>query len=166
MASLFILSLNIAVGAALAGSHLVPETCLQGPEFWCKDMATAVECRREQYCWNLQNGSLLWETLLEEEEAPAPGKKCSMCIKIMQKLQELAGDDPDEEAINNAIRKTCKSLPKPLGWVCKTVMKKFRDKIIEALQNNEDPKEMCVDLKICRRDSRVLPGPAAYAAAH
>ncbi|XP_015274996.1 PREDICTED: granulysin [Gekko japonicus] len=161
MALLFIFGLNAVVGAALAGSHLVPETCLQGPEFWCKDVTTAVECRREQYCWDLQSSALLWETL----SAPVPGKKCSVCIKIMQKLQDLAGEDPDEEAINNAIQKTCQALGKPLSWVCKTMLKKFKNKIIQAMENNEDPKEICVDLKMCRSDSRVLSGSTSYNAA-
>ncbi|XP_048369295.1 granulysin [Sphaerodactylus townsendi] len=166
MALLLILWLNAALGAVLAGSHLIPEPCLQGPEFWCKDMATAVECRREQYCWSLHSSSLLWGTLFEEEEeAPAPGKKCSMCIKIMQKLQDLAGQDPDDEAINTAIGRACKVLPKPLSWVCKTMLKKFKDKIIEAMENGENPKEICVDLKICRSDSEMLPGSASYTAA-
>ncbi|XP_060107308.1 granulysin [Heteronotia binoei] len=167
MALLFVLCLNAAVGAAFAGSHLVPETCLQGPKFWCKDVATAAECRREQCCWDLQSSSLLWEVLSEVDEASAPGKKCSMCIKIIQKLQELAGKDPDEEAINNAIQKTCKTLCKPLSWVCKTLLKKFRDKIKQAMENSEDPKEICVDLKMCRSDSRILPAPdsASYSAA-
>nr|XP_056716866.1 antimicrobial peptide NK-lysin-like [Euleptes europaea] len=159
MASLFILWVTAAVGAALAGSRLVPEPCLQGPEFWCKDVATAVECGREQYCWSLQSSSLLWGTLSEEEEAP--GKKCSMCIKIMQKLQELAGNDPDDEAINNAVRQTCKALGRPLGWVCKTVLRKFKDKIVQAMENNEDPNDICVDLKMCRS---VRAGSASYIA--
>ncbi|KAL8173828.1 UNVERIFIED_CONTAM: hypothetical protein K2H54_027096 [Gekko kuhli] len=150
---------------ALAGSHLVPETCLQGPEFWCKDVTTAVECRKEQYCRDLQSSVLLWETLSEEDEAPAPGKKCALCIKIIQKLQDLAGENPDEEAINNAIQKTCKALGKLLRWVCKTILKKFKDKIIQAMENNEDPKEICVELKMCRSDSRVLSGSTSYNAA-
>ncbi|XP_077161474.1 saposin-C-like [Paroedura picta] len=148
--ALFIFCLNAAVGAALAGTFLVPETCLQGPEFWCKDAAAAVECRREQYCWDLQSSSWLEETLSEEDKALRPRKKCSICIKIIQKIQELAGEDPDEEAIDNAIRNTCKAMGKPLSWACKALLKKFKDKIMEAMENSEDPNEICTDLKMCR----------------
>ncbi|XP_074837909.1 antimicrobial peptide NK-lysin-like isoform X3 [Carettochelys insculpta] len=136
--------------AALASQDLVPERCLQGPKVWCQDWATAVECEREQYCRGLWADLLLWDQPAEEDEARPPGKKCRFCTKMMEQLKAMIGDDPDEESINNALRSVCKAMGRVMGRMCKALVKKYKDQLLEALQNNEDATEFCTNIRMCK----------------
>ncbi|XP_062995157.1 prosaposin-like isoform X2 [Elgaria multicarinata webbii] len=161
MAWLLILYLKIAAGTVLAESDLgPPETCLQGPEFWCRDVATAAECNKEEYCWIHEWNSLVFEAFVEEVERPGPKQKCLKCIKIMQTLKDQAGDETDEDKIDDAIKATCKAVDKRLRKDCKKLMKKFHDQIVDALQNGKTAQEICVDIKRCKSDLSTPPALA------
>ncbi|XP_053125766.1 prosaposin-like [Hemicordylus capensis] len=153
---LLTLCLNVAVGAVLAGSDLVPEPCLQGPEFWCKDVTTAVECKREKYCWDPQLSLSLWEGLVEGDEAPAPQFKCTICTKIMKKLKKLAGDDPGEEKIDAAMKSLCGVVGRVLRGACIKMLRQFKDQIVEGLQNGDEPRDICVNINLCKSAAPAL----------
>ncbi|KAF7242148.1 Antimicrobial peptide NK-lysin [Varanus komodoensis] len=162
MAALLILYLNFAVGAVLATSEVgPPKPCQQGPAFWCRDAATAVACHKEKYClageWNTLEG------LIEgEAEALAPLFKCTICKKIVKKLRDLAGDDPDDEKVDRAIKTLCKVLGKFLQGLCKRFLRLYKAKLVMDLQNGMETDEICVDLKICRPGIQALPGLPHY----
>ncbi|XP_066495869.1 antimicrobial peptide NK-lysin-like [Tiliqua scincoides] len=159
MTVLLVLYLGVAVvgSAVLDGSDLVPEPCLQGPEVWCKDLVTAAECKKEEYCLAHQSASLWEENSGEEDHALALPKKCLMCIKIMQKLKDLVGDDLDDDTINAAMKSSCKAFGRVLSKLCRSVMKKFKDQIVTALQNNEDAQGACVDVGMCKGPPPGIP---------
>ncbi|XP_067401916.1 saposin-C-like [Emydura macquarii macquarii] len=152
MALILALQVLFAVATALASQDLVPESCLQGPDFWCQDMATAVQCQREKYCSNLAGDFLLWDQL--EDEA-APSKKCTICTKVMEKLKSMLGDDPDEDDIEKALNSVCKALGRSLGRVCKSLVKKYKDQISDALQNNQEAGDICTQIKMCREPPEI-----------
>ncbi|NXI71017.1 NKL protein, partial [Anseranas semipalmata] len=78
------------------------------------------------------------------------GKKCIMCTKLLKQLKKMVGDNPDEEAIEVAMQKVCSAMGKRLGWACKKIVKKYREQIYEALQNDEDPQDTCATMKLCK----------------
>ncbi|NWZ30090.1 NKL protein, partial [Asarcornis scutulata] len=80
---------------------------------------------------------------------PGKGKKCSICTKVLQQLKKMVGDDPDEDTVNAALRKVCGAM-KGLGRLCKAMVKKFGPQIAEALQNDDDPQDVCTSLKFCK----------------
>ncbi|NXV82893.1 NKL protein, partial [Atlantisia rogersi] len=82
--------------------------------------------------------------------APGKGKKCTLCTKILQQAQAMAGEDPDEEAVQAALGKVCRALGKRLGRVCKGLVKKFGDQISEALQNGDQPQDICMAIGLCK----------------
>ncbi|NXJ71775.1 NKL protein, partial [Rostratula benghalensis] len=82
--------------------------------------------------------------------APGKGKKCSLCTKILQQIKSMAGDDPDDEAVDAALKKVCQMVGKRLGRVCKTLVKKYRDDISEALQNGDQPQDTCAAIGLCK----------------
>ncbi|KAM6191383.1 granulysin [Sarcoramphus papa] len=146
MAAAFLLVL-VAVGAARAA---VPEPCQGGPVSWCQDVATAVQCRREQYCNDLWDSLALQDMTEGAAVAPGRGKKCSLCIKILQQIKAMAGDNPDEAAVEAALGKACRALGKRLGGFCKRLVRKYRDQISEALQNGDQPQDACAAIRFCK----------------
>ncbi|NWV63274.1 NKL protein, partial [Malurus elegans] len=76
--------------------------------------------------------------------------KCSLCTKILEKIQALAGDDPDEAAVLAALRKGCRKLGRLMAKPCQQLVKKYRDQITEGLQNGDAPRNICTALRICR----------------
>ncbi|NWH81388.1 NKL protein, partial [Piaya cayana] len=82
--------------------------------------------------------------------AMSSGMKCSLCTKILKKLKEMVGEDPDEAAVAAALDKGCRALGKVLGRLCKRVVKKKRDQLIQALQDDEDPRDTCTTLGYCK----------------
>ncbi|NXW57369.1 NKL protein, partial [Eurystomus gularis] len=78
------------------------------------------------------------------------GIKCSLCTKILKKIKAMAGEDPDEAAVDTALGKACQVLGKRVGRICKQLVKKYRDKIVEALQNGDQPREACVAIGFCK----------------
>ncbi|KAH1176689.1 antimicrobial peptide NK-lysin-like [Mauremys mutica] len=150
MASILVLPLLFAVATVFAGQDLVPTRCLQGPKFWCQDVATAVECQREQYCTSLWADVPLWDQLEEEDEARPPNKKCTLCTQIVGKLKQLVGDDPDEDAINKALNSVCRSVGKRLARTCKSLLKKYKDQLTDGLQNGDEAGDICISIRMCK----------------
>ncbi|NXE57977.1 NKL protein, partial [Casuarius casuarius] len=86
-----------------------------------------------------------------DEAEAAPGKKCALCIKILQRIKDAAGDEPDEDAVQAALSGACKAVGKRLSRVCKWLVKKYQEKITEALENGQDPQDICKAMRLCKR---------------
>ncbi|NXV86763.1 NKL protein, partial [Calonectris borealis] len=82
--------------------------------------------------------------------APGGGQKCGLCTKILQRIKAMAGEDPDEAAVEAALGKACGALGKRLGRVCKRLVRKYREQIGEALRNGDRPRDTCAALGFCR----------------
>ncbi|NXG40262.1 NKL protein, partial [Dromaius novaehollandiae] len=81
----------------------------------------------------------------------APGKKCALCTKIVQRIKDAAGEEPDEDAVQAALAGACKAVGKRLGRMCKWLVKKYGEKITEALENSQDPQDICKAMRLCKR---------------
>ncbi|XP_077645351.1 granulysin isoform X2 [Lonchura striata] len=127
-----------------------PLPCQGDPASGCWDTATATRCGWEQQCQQLRDSLALGNAADVDGVGQSGGIKCSLCTKVLKKIQSLAGDDPDESAVAAAMRKGCRALGRVVGKVCKRIVNKYRDKISEALQNGETPQEICSAMGICR----------------
>lgn len=103
----------------------------------------------EQQWHLLQDGSAAWDA--DEGDAMGPGKgiKCRVCVSLVKKVQKIVGDDPDEDAINDALNKVC-STGRRQRSICKQLLKKLRQQLSDALQNNDDPRDVCTTLGLCK----------------
>uniref|UniRef100_A0A452I2S0 Saposin B-type domain-containing protein n=1 Tax=Gopherus agassizii TaxID=38772 RepID=A0A452I2S0_9SAUR len=61
--------------------------------------------------------------------------RCTICTNILKKLKSMVGDDPDEDSIVEAEDKLCGVVGRSLQRLCRYVMKKYKPKITEALQD-------------------------------
>nr|XP_030145989.3 antimicrobial peptide NK-lysin isoform X2 [Taeniopygia guttata] len=147
MAATFLLLLLL-----LAAEATVPLPCQGDPASWCWDTATATRCGWEQQCQHLRDSLALGNASDGDRDSmgQSRGIKCSLCTKVLKKIQSLAGDDPDESAVAEAMRKGCRALGRAVGKVCKRLVKKYQDKISEALQNGDTPQDICTAMGICR----------------
>ncbi|NWI25650.1 NKL protein, partial [Sula dactylatra] len=82
--------------------------------------------------------------------APGKGKKCSLCTKILEQIKAMAGDDPDEETVEAVLGKVCRSLGRLIRGFCKRLVKKYQDQISDALQNGDQPKDICAAINFCK----------------
>ncbi|XP_059586525.1 pulmonary surfactant-associated protein B-like isoform X2 [Alligator mississippiensis] len=125
-----------------------PQRCLQGPAYWCQDAETAAECQKEQFCLSFWD-TALWDQLEEGALIPKPKIFCTTCIKVIQWLQS-------KTTIEKAVKRVCRVLGKRLGQACTSLVKKYRDKIINALQNDSDPQDTCRKLRLCLGSQELL----------
>ncbi|XP_074979555.1 granulysin isoform X1 [Caretta caretta] len=99
--------------------------------------------------WPLSSCSSGWaQGWRIQEQALSP--KCTICTRILKKLKSMVGDDPDEDSITKAEEKLCRAVGWSLRPLCRSVMKKFKSKIMQALQDGLEPKEICTSLRMCR----------------
>nr|XP_033804828.1 pulmonary surfactant-associated protein B-like isoform X2 [Geotrypetes seraphini] len=156
---------NIVV-AEVWPSQDVPQLCLQGPELWCQDQETAAVCAREDYCMHIwQNAPKKLNAVGEEMLVEFPLKigrkwKCKTCIKVMEKLSLLVGEDASDDDISSALKKVCRNIGVFMKIPCRILISLFKDKISDALQNNQNPQEFCKMIKMCRNPSNTqVMGP-------
>ncbi|XP_066193162.1 antimicrobial peptide NK-lysin-like [Sylvia atricapilla] len=158
MASIFLLLL-LLVGATQAAA---PPSCQGDPMSLCWDMAMATRCGWEQQCQDLWD-SLALGIVAEGDNvadvdnmangngvAQGRGIKCSLCTKALKKIQALAGDNPDKDAVAAALQKGCRVLGRTMGRLCKWLVKKYHDQITNGLQNGDMPRDICSAMGICR----------------
>lgn len=110
--------------------------------------------------------------------AAGKGLKCSVCTKILEKMKEVAGDDPDEVSwgargrggrcphatlltpvslvsppqamAEAALGKGCKVLGRRLGRLCRGLVRKFRQQLSQALQDGDEPRAACAAIGLCK----------------
>ncbi|XP_042693378.1 antimicrobial peptide NK-lysin-like isoform X2 [Centrocercus urophasianus] len=111
--------------------------------------AVAAGSRWEQQWHLLEDGSAAWDA--DEGDAMGLGKgiKCRACVTLVKKLQKIVGDDPDEEAINTALDKVC-GAGKRLKNICRQLVKKLRQQLSDALQDDDNPRSVCTTLGMCK----------------
>ncbi|XP_030057552.1 prosaposin isoform X2 [Microcaecilia unicolor] len=138
-------------------SLMVPEQCLQGPEFWCHNWEMASLCMKEEYCMDIWQNMSLENALGEEMLVESPwdwGRKkaCKICIKILHILRDLVKKDTSDDAISNALGKVCGRIDFLMKIQCRLLIILFKNKFSEAVQNDQDPQECCQQIKMCRKN--------------
>ncbi|NXU92938.1 SAP protein, partial [Xiphorhynchus elegans] len=81
---------------------------------------------------------------------PGPRIKCSLCTKALKKIQKMAGDDPDEDAVKAALQKGCRLLGRTMGKLCQRMVSQYQQQISEGLQNGDTPRDICSAMGICK----------------
>ncbi|NXR07572.1 NKL protein, partial [Semnornis frantzii] len=81
--------------------------------------------------------------------ASGKGKKCKLCTKILEQMKAMAGENPDEAAVEAALAKGCRGLGRSLGRACRRLVKKHREELSEALLGAEPPRTVCATIGLC-----------------
>ncbi|XP_065601106.1 granulysin [Cyrtonyx montezumae] len=102
----------------------------------------------EQQWHLLQDGSAMWDGDEGDTTRPGKGVKCKTCTSVVKRLKKIVGDDPSEDTITEALGKVC-GVGKRQSAVCKWLVKKFRQQLSAALQEDDDPRAVCSTLGLC-----------------
>ncbi|XP_019479297.1 PREDICTED: antimicrobial peptide NK-lysin-like [Hipposideros armiger] len=77
------------------------------------------------------------------------GIACGACQKIIQKLVEMVGDQPDKDSISEAASRVCGKV-KLLSSICKKIMKTVLRIVSNDIMAGKTPRDTCVDIKMCK----------------
>ncbi|TFJ96697.1 pyruvate kinase [Platysternon megacephalum] len=158
---LLLLSLLAGVTAlALPGE---PPECLQGPEFWCRAVATAAQCGRLQFC--LEHD---WDELPEDAGERHPLVKCWVCNKVISKLKKMVPNTHNTSSVARAIKKICATFR--FGWAdrCHRAVDRYVQPIEDGLAQDLEPRDICVSIGMCKSQGHPgwkVPGPCRAPAA-
>uniref|UniRef100_A0A8D1LT07 Saposin B-type domain-containing protein n=1 Tax=Sus scrofa TaxID=9823 RepID=A0A8D1LT07_PIG len=146
---------NALSSPGLAFSGLTPEDSA---------LARAHPCDGEQFCQNLAPEDTQGDQLLQREEL---GYFCESCRKIIQKLEDMVGPQPNEDTVTQAASQVCDKL-KILRGLCKKIMRSFLRRISWDILTGKKPQAICVDIKICKEETGECRGdiPGQPSSAH
>nr|XP_046269148.1 prosaposin-like [Scatophagus argus] len=84
------------------------------------------------------------------EEGAFPGS-CPACEYIVPIVKKKLGNDNSKAKIRDELNKICKSIKNIFKSVCKVITKSFEDILIDALSKKESPRNICVQIKLCKK---------------
>ncbi|NXP22482.1 NKL protein, partial [Scytalopus superciliaris] len=85
-----------------------------------------------------------------DDTGSGPKITCSLCTRAVKKIQQLAGDNPDEDAVTAALRKGCRALGRALGKLCQRLVSHFQRQIRQGLQDGDTPRAICSAIRLCK----------------
>ncbi|KAM4749079.1 pulmonary surfactant-associated protein B [Rhinophrynus dorsalis] len=136
---------------SVSGKVLVKDGCSQGPEFWCQDLLTAVQCGAVDHCK---------ETVWKEEEDVL----CMQCKQIVTILLNMVKASPIQNKIKTFLHKECSHIPVyPLVEQCNHLVDEYESVLITLLENQFNPQTICSFLRICHSDQSVHWDPELLA---
>ncbi|XP_036292027.1 granulysin [Pipistrellus kuhlii] len=78
------------------------------------------------------------------------GLSCRLCQAIIQRLVDMVGEQPDEDAIAKAESRVCSSVKGVLRGLCKRIMRKSLQRVSADILAGKEPHAICVDIRMCR----------------
>ncbi|XP_043359007.1 uncharacterized protein LOC119848780 [Dermochelys coriacea] len=87
-----LLLFSLLAGVAALALPGEPPECLQGPEFWCRDVATAAHCGQLQFCLEYD-----WDELPKDADEREPLVKCWVCKRVISKLKKMVSKTHNEQ---------------------------------------------------------------------
>ncbi|XP_069799977.1 pulmonary surfactant-associated protein B isoform X2 [Dendropsophus ebraccatus] len=130
---------------AVSAKVLVKEECTRGPEFWCQDLETAVQCGAVEHC--KQN---VWKEELDTE--------CLQCKQIVGLLIGMAKSSPIPTYVKNFLHEQCSRIP-PFQTECIKIVDEYEEVIISVLENQFNPTFICTTIKICHAEESLSWSP-------
>ncbi|XP_035748440.1 prosaposin-like [Egretta garzetta] len=105
------------------------DPCAWGPQYWCKNMVTAIEC---------------------QEPGPPPlGCACTQGGFVVKPAESLRENNVTEEQLVNDIEKVCYMLPHGIIGQCKDFVDSYGKAVVIMLLEATDPAAICTMLRCC-----------------
>lgn len=81
---------------------------------------------------------------------------CGVCQTIIQYIDSLLEENSTIQEIEAVLDKVCSFLPKDLQSQCDDFIAQYGPDIIKLITQFADPKEICIDLKLCTASKSVV----------
>ncbi|XP_018411291.1 PREDICTED: pulmonary surfactant-associated protein B [Nanorana parkeri] len=137
--------------AVVSGKVLLKDGCAQGPEFWCQDLASALQCGAVDHC--KQN---VWKEGLDP--------LCIQCKQMVSLFISMVKSSPLQTSIKEYLHKQCNHYPLDLFLgQCKQLVDQYESALIDTMEkwlilvalDNIDPRNpsvICSKFSLCPRD--------------
>ena len=93
-------------------------------------------------------------------QQPTSAGNCPLCLFAVTKLEEMVKDKKTEENIKQALDNLCSHLTNNLAKECVDFVNTYTNELIEMLEADLTPQEVCVYLKLCNDTKPAEPLPA------
>ncbi|XP_067396455.1 pulmonary surfactant-associated protein B [Emydura macquarii macquarii] len=126
---------------AQARRPLAQPGCAEGPLFWCRSLATAVQCGAVQIC--AQTG---WNQAAKED-------MCADCQQIVTILTHMAKESAFKDAIQKFLTHECTTLPlSSLVPHCQKLVDTYFSLFVACLEGQIKTASICAKLGLCPTD--------------
>lgn len=82
---------------------------------------------------------------VNEEAKPT----CPLCVLVVKEAEDYIKNERSKESAKKALDKVCSRLPPKPQLQCTDFVETYYDELLEKLVSDFDPKDVCVDLKLC-----------------
>nr|XP_033804829.1 pulmonary surfactant-associated protein B [Geotrypetes seraphini] len=131
----------ICMSTVVTGKVLDQDKCRQGPEFWCQNIVTAIQCGELGHCI---------QTVWKKEEG---GNLCGDCKQLVTTFINMIKDSSLQDGIKNFLHKECNLIPmKSTVLQCQLVVDKYMGTMMTFLENQINPDVICATLGLCLTD--------------
>ncbi|KAM9466841.1 antimicrobial peptide NK-lysin-like isoform 1-T2 [Clarias gariepinus] len=94
---------------------------------------------------SLDSVDLKKDLQIPEEQLPGA---CWACKWAMGKLKKELGNNSNQDTIKQAVTSVCDTIGF-LQSICRKMINKYLDVLVEELSTTDDPKTICVNIGIC-----------------
>lgn len=136
----FVLLCTLGLSSAIPSSRVLgAEACTHGPSYWCKDLATAVECDAVKHCTQT-----VWNSPVTADGA------CDLCQEVFEVVQDFVTSNKTESIVRQYLFQMCRMLPgKGLSAQCDDLVKTYLPLIMNMLKEQLKPSTICRSLGLC-----------------
>uniref|UniRef100_A0A8C4NA25 Pulmonary surfactant-associated protein B n=1 Tax=Eptatretus burgeri TaxID=7764 RepID=A0A8C4NA25_EPTBU len=144
----FVLLCTLGLSSAIPSSRVLgAEACTHGPSYWCKDLATAVECDAVKHCTQT-----VWNSPVTADGA------CDLCQEVFEVVQDFVTSNKTESIVRQYLFQMCRMLPgKGLSAQCDDLVKTYLPLIMNMLKEQLTPSQLCQMGGFCSRASGAVP---------
>lgn len=87
----------------------------------------------------------IMDVKINEEAKPT----CPLCVLVVKEAEDYIKNERSKDSAKKALDKVCSRLPPKPQLQCTDFVETYYDELLEKLVSDFDPKDVCVDLKLC-----------------
>ncbi|KAM4675076.1 pulmonary surfactant-associated protein B [Discoglossus pictus] len=141
----------LCVIAGVSANVLGKDECAEGPQYWCQDLATAIQCGAVQHCK---------QTVWKEHEDTI----CQQCQQIITIMMNMVKTSVIQDTIKKFLHKECDYLSVgPLVDKCHMLVDQYESVLVTLLENQINPAAICTTLTFCNADQSAEWNPESIA---
>lgn len=87
---------------------------------------------------------------------------CDLCQEMIQYIKDVIIGGEIEGDIEELIDQYCDTFPYPASELCRAYMDMFLDDILEAIEDEIDPLQICIDIGMCTSGAKARPATRRF----
>uniref|UniRef100_UPI0037E808E6 antimicrobial peptide NK-lysin n=1 Tax=Semicossyphus pulcher TaxID=241346 RepID=UPI0037E808E6 len=83
-----------------------------------------------------------------EERGPFPFA-CQACRSVVEKVRKELGRDSSRRNVERVLDKACRKVGRLLRSACKSILRRFKNQLVDAIINGGSPRSVCSQARLC-----------------